>query len=85
MDEFAADRMLFGRHRFIDGARILRIVFAEINGDVLHACLFNAMRGRYDEMPRDQHTAALITGDANVRLPRILAERCLTAANDSFL
>lgn len=85
MDKFAAHEMLFGRHRFNDGARILGVMFTQINDNVLHACLFNAMRCRYNEIPRNEDTTALIAGDANVRLPRILAKLCSSAANNSFL
>lgn len=85
MNEFPAHKMLFSRHRFIDGARVLGIVFTQINDDILHARLFDAMRGRYNEMPRNQNTAALITGDANVRLPRIFAKLGSPTADDSFL
>lgn len=85
MNEFATDVVLLGWHRLLDGTRILRIVFAQVNDDVFHACLFDAVRGRRDEVTRDQHTAALIAGDADVRLPWVLAKLRFASADDSFL
>lgn len=77
--------MLFSRHRFIDGARVLGVVFAQVNYYVFHACLFNAMRCRYNKVARNKDTTALIAGNANVRLPWILAKLGPSAANNSFL
>lgn len=85
MNDFPIYRMFFRRPWFEHFARVLCIQFAQINDNIFHARLFNAMCGSNNELSWYQNAAALIFSDTNVRLPGQCSKRCCTPTNDPLL
>lgn len=52
MNNFPIDIVFFGGPGLVHFARILCIQFAQIHNNIFHASLFDAMCGRYNEVPR---------------------------------
>lgn len=85
MDNFPIDWMFFGWPWFVHFTRILCIQFAQINDNIFHASLFNAMCCGNNKLPWYQHPTTLIFGNANMCLPWQCSKWCCTPTNDPLL
>lgn len=85
VDNLQLGSVLLRRQGFGDFSRILRVQFTQVDRDVLEASLLDAVGGRGHEHPRHEDAAALVLGDPDVSLPRVLSKVGRPTADDAFL
>jgi len=85
VDDLLQHAVLLHGQRLVDVAQILGVQLPQVDGDVRQLGLLDAVGGGGHHVGRDEHPAALVLRDADVRLPRVLGELGRSTADDALL